>query len=116
MGLYATLEDALLACPECNSELEKCWQFRLGFVMDMPTYKIGDEIIWKYRNYGKPGEELVYAIGYPVFCGECTNCGYQDYLSLIKIFDNQIVSVEFYKHTSWVPEIYLIGTERKPIR
>jgi hypothetical protein len=114
MGLYATLKNAPLKCPKCSGKLEDKWQFAFGSVTNLPEYNIGDSIIWGTQSYGVPGASVVYAVAYPIESNGCSQCGYNDFIGLVKILDNIIDSIEFYKFESWVPETQLVGYDKRP--
>ena len=54
MGLYATLVDAVLACPNCGADCFTSWQFYFGAKYHLPDYRIGDSILWEFESFGDP--------------------------------------------------------------
>ena len=113
MGLYATLIDSKIKCPSCGQNIISDWQFNFGSVSQLPTYEIGDDIEWGAQSYGEPTSEIVYAVAYPSSERLCSNCNIKNMLALVKINDNKIKGLGFYKFSNWVKETVLIGLDRK---
>jgi hypothetical protein len=113
MGVYATLIDAKLKYPDCSHEIKTDWQFNYGSVSKLPSYRVGDDILWGPLSYGEPTSYIVYAVAYPSSEDLCPNCNRKDILALVAILGNRIKGLEYYKYATWVKETVLIGLDKK---
>ena len=86
---------------------------KLKGLNEVIQWKIGDDIEWGAQSYGEPTSEIVYAVAYPSSERLCSNCNIKNMLALVKIIDNKIKGLEFYKFSNWVKETVLIGLDRK---
>ena len=88
MGLYATLLDAEVPCPRCGQPVLNDWQFYFGAVAELPTYRLGDSILWDGpARFGSRSMSLVYALAYSTSEPACVKCQIDTIVAEILIED-----------------------------
>jgi len=114
MGLYATLQDALVECRRCGAGNRGDWQFYYGEVSSLPRYRVGDTIRWDGSpQYGGPATPLVFAVAYPDSPEACSHCG-AEFLCEVRIDNGRIVDCHYLTDQTFLPELVYEGTERIP--
>ena len=112
MGLYATLIDAEIACPNCGVVRSGDWQFQYGSVGNLPTYRLGDFIEWNTpQQFGWKEVRDVSAVAYPTFEPFCLGCT-DVVVAEVRVVDNQVMKLENVTCEAWKRELFFVGAER----
>ena len=115
MGLYATLLEAPLPCPNCGRVLNSEWQFYFGGVADLPRYRLGDQVRWDGpAQFGDVSMTLVSAVADCVNEPACTSCPVESLVVEIVIEDGWLRSLSS-PHIAWhACELLFEGPDQYP--
>ena len=115
MGLYATLLEAPLPCPNCGRVLNSEWQFYFGGVADLPRYRLGDQVRWDGpAQFGDVSMTLVSAVAYCVNEPACTSCPVESLVAEILIEDGWLRSLSSPRIAWHACELLFEGPDRYP--